>query len=105
MSAATLCTPLTASDVCLPAAPGSPQGREPIFTQGARIGASLILGGLALSEQFRQPRYVHGDPSRLVFRDHVRLTRFGLDSTSSSTSTGAAFGRRQNAITQALRGC
>jgi hypothetical protein len=35
----TLCTPLTASDVCIPAAPGSPQGWEP---SAAAIG---ILGG------------------------------------------------------------
>jgi hypothetical protein len=30
-----------------------------------------------LPEQLRQPSNVAGDPSRLVFREHLRLQRFG----------------------------
>jgi hypothetical protein len=31
-----------------------------------------------LPKQPRQPRDVDGDPSRLVLREHLRLTRFGF---------------------------
>jgi hypothetical protein len=38
----------------------------------------MVLVGFSFREQFRQPRDIHGDPSRLVFREHPRLSRLVL---------------------------
>jgi hypothetical protein len=37
--------------------------------------SSVVIG---LAKQLRQPRDVDGDPSRLVFREHLCLPRFGV---------------------------
>jgi hypothetical protein len=39
---------------------------------------TATLFPLTLPQQFRQSRDVDGDPSRFVFRQHLRLPSFGL---------------------------
>jgi hypothetical protein len=45
------------------------------FDEWPRSGGAFSFR-VSLPEQFRQPGDVDGDPSRLVFREHLRLSSF-----------------------------
>jgi hypothetical protein len=61
--------------------PGHHEQRKPstsVPTEASGWRSTFRRSSARLTEQTRQPRYVHSDPARLVLGQHFGLQRFGL---------------------------